>query len=221
MGGYIRLDKGQVEDPRLFTAAHELSKVWDSFPPRLGVMRHALLGVTVTLWAYADTHIHSDDALRVTLEGLALILDVPVQLLELLPAAWLRVRGDGFVELPGYCAKNRIRAKDLRKLDTDARTLHKREVDAARAQRYRDRKRHGKGNGVTHKGVTLPSRVTQDTGTGTGPIDHTGTVPTRAATRRVADGPAPPREETPEVKAARSKLRTLVAGLGSEKAIKR
>lgn len=186
MGGYIRIDKDQAADRRLFDLADRLAETWHvtavnghggedlSSNDTRHALRNALLGALVTLWVYADTHIESDNSLRVTLSGLAPIVGLPVEILRALPDNWLRVRSDGYVELPGYCLKNNVRARDLRHTDLNAqRQDHKRELAAERQRRHRQKVK----TNVTRK----PSRSRHDlvttTGTGTGPLDLTGTVP--------------------------------------------
>jgi hypothetical protein len=198
MAGYIRIDKDQVADQRLFDVADELAEHWrishgtDDLSPNdfRHALRNALLGALVTLWAYADTHIRSDDALRVTLEGLAPIVGLPVEILEVLPEDWLQVNEEGCVVLPGYCEKNNIRARDLRKQDLSEKRQRELQQGAERQRRHRE-KRLGKRNGrVTQKSSRDRNGVTHPTGTGTGPLDPTGTVPESAAPRAAGRGAA-------------------------------
>lgn len=182
MGGYIRLDKDQAADKRLYDLADRLAQTWAvtavnghaghdlSSNDNRHALRNALLGGLVTLWVYADTHIRSDDSLRVTLTGLAPIVGLPVDMLQALPETWLRVREDGYVELPGYCRKNHIRARDLRRQDIDAKRAHELDLNAERQRRHREKK---KQRPVTEKGERYSNGVTGHTGTGPGPLDPT------------------------------------------------
>jgi hypothetical protein len=188
---YIRVDKEQPNDTRLFDLADALAKHWQvvyggnndlTELENRHVLRHAALGALVTLWAYADTHIRSDNSLPVTLSGLAAIVTLPVTMLEEFPACWLTEREDGLIELPGYCEKNGITGRDIRKQNAD----HEREQSRLRKQRQRERERHGKNGRDTQRDTPRDmSRGHADTGTGTGPLplDHTktGTVSHRAA----------------------------------------
>jgi hypothetical protein len=204
MAGYIRIDKDQVEDQRLFDAADGLAHNWciSEGTDDLGrndlrhAICHALLGVTVTLWAYADTHIQSDDSLRVTLDGLATILGAPVTWLEALPQEWLRVREDGNVELPGYCAKNHIRARDLRRDARNARTEDKREKDRLRQQKYRESLKTRVTHVTSRNGHRDNAVVTGHTGPGPGPLDHTRDRTPSAAAAASVGTPASPRGQS-------------------------
>jgi hypothetical protein len=230
VGGYIQLRKKRARDPRVFSAATRLAAAgWKVSSPdgrelspndNTNALSNGLRGVTWALWAYADEHLRSDDTLRVTLDALAPIIGVPVEWLRELPPDWLEETPEGFVRLPGYCAANKLRGKDLRSADLDEKRLHERQLNAERQQRHRDKKKAERQKNVT--GVTSRSRngVTPPTGTGTGTLTLPGTVPLRAAARAVVEDPAAPREETPAAKAARSKLRGMVAGLRASKAIK-
>lgn len=230
MGGYIQLRKKRARDPRLSSAGMRLATAgWKVSSPdgrelsrndNGNALSNALRGVIWALWAYADEYLRSDDTLRVTLDALASTLGCPVEWLRELPDDWLQEMPDGFVKLPGYCAANRLHGSDLRSADVDAKRAHERQLNAERQQRHRDKKKLERGKNVTP--VTSRSRngVTPPTGTGTGTLDPTGTVPQRAAARAVSEDPAAPREETPEAKQARAKLRRVVAGLRAHKAIK-
>jgi len=223
MGGYVRIDKDLVSDQRLFHVADRLASHWrltqvrgmagEDLPETVTrhALRHAIVGVLVTLWVYADTYIKSDDSVTVTLAGLATIVNLPVEILQMLPETWLRVREDGTVQLPNYCAKNHIRARDLRHADAEEKRDRKREL-AAERQRRRRRKQRGNSHAPSraNNGVTPPrdsNAVTHDTGTGTGPLDRTqyrDPVKSAATPPPVAQAaPAPPRKTFEQEFAAR------------------
>lgn len=198
---YIRVDKDQPNDTRLFDLADTLAEHWqvvyggNQDLPELEnrhVLRHAVLGALVTLWVYADTHIRSDDSLPVTLSGLTQIVNLPVTILQEFPSDWLTEREeDGLVVLPGYCKKNNLTARDLRKKSAD----HKREQDRIRKQRQRAKERHGKkGRDSSRDTPRDTSRSHAHTGTGTGTLPltntSTGTVTPGAASHAAGHGAA-------------------------------
>jgi hypothetical protein len=217
MGGYIRVDKDQPNDTRLLDLADRVADSWQvsvirgeiagaaQFADDLSAienrhaLRNALLGALVTLWCYADTHIRSDDTLPVTVSGLAPVLGLPVTVLKAFPRDWLIERKDGIVELPGYCAKNGITPKDIRKENNDARREHERAKARERQQRHRDKQRESV-TGVTSRKKRRDSHgVTGHTGTGTGTSDLTSTVPARAAPLAAAlEAAATPRKSFDE-----------------------
>lgn len=125
---YIRIDKDLIDDPRLVALADRLSK---QFALDRALLRNTLLGVTVTLWRYADTHIRSDNTLEISLDALAGIVGAPPEMLAALPSDWLKVRDDGQIELPEYCEKNGIAARDRR-----------RELGRLRVQKWREKQGH-------------------------------------------------------------------------------
>lgn len=196
MGGYIRFDKDLADDPSLMSAAEILARDWtiaNSSGPLSAAgnrvtLRHALRGVIVTLWTYADTHIFSDDSLRVTLDGLAAIVSCPVAWLKVLPEKWLRVRDDGYVVLPNYCWKNQLRPKDLRHADLEAKRAHELELNAKRQRDFRKRRRNARHGANTVMRNAASRMRHAPTGTGTGPLDPTGTVP--AGEARAAPSPS-------------------------------
>lgn len=201
-GGYIRVDKEQPDDTRLLNLADQIAGRWQvsivnghgaedlSQIENRHALRNALLGALVTLWCYADTHIRSDNSLPVTLSGLAPKVGLPVTVLKGFPACWLIERGDGLVELPGFCERNAIRGKDLRKVDNDEKREARRKSDRERQKKHRANKKKER-HGVTRRGRSRRhGTVTPPTGTGTGPLDPTGTVPTSAAPLAAAHGAA-------------------------------
>jgi hypothetical protein len=177
MSGYIRIDKDQVSDARLLDIADNLAHMWQvtahgnddlSHIENRHALRNALLGALVTLWCYADTHIRSDDSLPVTLSGLAPLVGLPQEALELFKNIWLREREDGCVVLPEYCKKNRLRGRDLRHADRDEIQDEEREKARIRQQKHRDKTKVVR-NGVTSRKSRRDSNgVTPHTGTGTG-----------------------------------------------------
>ncbi len=228
MGGYIRIDKELPTDGRLLQIADQIAEKWtlleggQPLHPLVTrhALRHAVTGVIVTLWAYADTHIRRDNSLPVTLSGVTQIVNVPVTLLQLLPEEWLRVRPDGLVELPGYCEKNGIRAKDLRKED---RAEHQRELARIRKQRQRSKATET----VTRDTPRDTPRDSHDfvTHTGTGPLPNTSEIKTPLPPHSggpVADATGPRRAsgtnpratgESPRQKAEQASQDALMAAL--------
>lgn len=197
MGGYIRIDKDQPIDSRLVALADLLAQRWqlvyggnNDLPPaeNCHALRHMLLGVTVTLWSHADTYIRSDDSLPVTLSGLAQILNVPLSILEQFPPSWLTTRAeDGLAVLPGYCKRNGLIAKDIRKRNGGVNAAdYKREGARLRKQRQREKAR------VTNErdaSVTV-TRDKRDRGVTTGTGTHPIPVPGGSAAPLAAVGAA-------------------------------
>lgn len=140
MSGYIQIDKDLVDDPRLLQLEDET-----------GVSRNALLGLLVTLWCYADTHVRGDDTLPIKLPALARAIGSTVEMLRRLPPCWLSERTDGTVVLPDYNAKNLIKARELR-----------REGNRERQRRHREKQR-GNRNAHTEQASRVTSRVTSVT----------------------------------------------------------
>lgn len=132
MSGYIKVRKDLVDDPRVIDLAEGLGDALHC-DASCDASRYALLGVTVTLWCYADTHIRDDDTLPIRIGALARMLRFPESLLRKLPPEWLVVRDDGSVYLPGYREKNGLISREKRKEATKERTRKWRE---ARAEKY-------------------------------------------------------------------------------------
>lgn len=218
MGGYIRIDKDQPTDTRLLDLADMLADSWKvtiirgtgmgglistgedlSENDNRHALRNALLGALVTLWSYADTHIRSDNTLPVTLSGLAPILGLPVTVLEAFPACWIIESEEGVVTLPGYCEKNGLTAKDIRRTNAGDKREHNRELARNRQRKHRETVRsHGHAKSVTKKRRDVRDKSVT-TGTGTGPLDLTSTGPL-AAESAGAGGPASsPRNSEPEL----------------------
>jgi hypothetical protein len=190
VGGYIRIDKDKPHDPRMYDAVDSLANavfvgmrkggqpgLWESaedLPEAVtrNVLRNALLGALVTLWAYADSHIREDNTLHVTLEGLAQIVGLPSQWLLSWPEEWLQINEDGNVVLPEYVERNGLIGKD-------ERTANRREQTRIRVQKWRKEQKEKEGSNVTS--VTPASQVrtrnarNAHTGTGTGTLYQTGT----------------------------------------------
>ena len=184
MGGHIRLDKDLADDPRMI----ELAEIYaEHLEPGicqreegdarkaliLDVCRNALLGVTYKLWRYADTHIHSDNTLNVTLTQLAYEIKCPLAVMKKFPREWLVVRPNGRVILPDYVEKNALIAKEKR-----------REQGRDRVARYRARQAaecNADGNAL---------QVTQSNGRN---------APSRARARARVPNPYPnPSENSPQ-----------------------
>lgn len=215
MGGYIRIDKDQPSDTRLLDLADQLAESWRvtvitggndvmqtgsdlSESDNRHALRNALLGALVTLWSYADTHIRSDNTLPVTLSGLAPLIGLPVTVLREFPECWISINDDGFVLLPGYCEKNGLTAKDIRRTNAGDKREHNRELARNRQRKHRAGQRgHGHAKSVTKNKRDIRDKSVT-TGTGTGPLDLTRTGP-HAAESAGAGGPAsPPGNSEPE-----------------------
>jgi hypothetical protein len=116
MGGYIKVYKALIEDPRLLDLAHILAARPESGCADPHVWHNALIGVVVRLWTYGDRWVDRGDKLPIRPETLGDILGTPEWIARLLPGDWLRINdGDSSVTLPGYCAKNGIDGRDERK----------------------------------------------------------------------------------------------------------
>lgn len=152
MSGWIKFDKEMVDDPRIVHAAatllvfYRLQRRVEGGPEELSngdasrFVRSALLGATVTLWSYADTHIRDDDSLPCDAAGVDAIVGID-GFCNAIPDDWVTVRDDGMVELPGYCHKNGL----IPKRNKAAR-------GADRQKRYRERQRASRTRDVTHNG---------------------------------------------------------------------
>lgn len=132
MGGWFKVDKDMVSDPRLTDAAesfvaalviaHRTPFGGEDFSEieLLQFGRNALLGALITLWEYADTHIRDDDTLPLSSNALDAIVGLE-GFCDAIPDDWLVKYDDGTVELPGYCAKNALIAKEKRRSDNQRR----------------------------------------------------------------------------------------------------
>ena len=174
---YVKIDKDLCDDWRIFALANLLLDEWvaaglsgDSRAAFRGAARNALLGGLYRLWRYADTHLVRHDRLKLALQGLEEVTQLPVTVLGKFPAEWLTVHDDGTIELPGYALKNSLIDRDDRREQTRERVrrFRQRQRDAKSAHR----KRSGNSNGVTSASPPVPVPVP-----GTGPLDRTGTVP--------------------------------------------
>lgn len=151
-GGYINLDKDLRDDPRtlvladLYTDLLERDVIAICGNPvdkqRLrdvlrGVARNAVVGALAGLWAYADTHIHEDNALSVTPVHLAQLFLVPIELIQQMPPEWLNAERPGTTVLPDYRQKNFVTAREHRRMKGRERSArfrerHKPTTDVAR-----------------------------------------------------------------------------------------
>jgi hypothetical protein len=111
MGGWIKLEKDLLTDPRLVRAAME----WEeregisNGPPLLGVT--VLLGALAQLWILADTHIGNDDTLALNVDQINKIIGVK-NFCALIPDDWLEVLDGNRVKLPEYHRHNGTIAKE-------------------------------------------------------------------------------------------------------------
>lgn len=211
MPGHIRLDKDLPEDARVLALGAEILSWLRSFASGNALqsalqnpeeMRNALgwlartsaLGVLAQLWIYADTHAHENNGLDVTLCMLADVTRLPALLLEKLPAAWLRTRADGTVELPEYVEKNALLSKEKRKVDSRERVRRFRSRQAKKRNALPVKKRNARNAvtcnarnaDVTHLRARSRPRAT---GTGTGPSE-TGTGPVAVRSRKTSSASA-------------------------------
>jgi hypothetical protein len=177
MGSYITFKKKLPDSPKLHNAAEKLAK-----RVRIEIdgqqlnedqvchaLCHALLGVTVTLWARADEQVSRDNTLPWSVTGVQREVGCHAAFLAALPEDWLQIRENGAVELPQYVERNALIPIDERKQARD----DKREKDRLRQQRHRAKKR-SVSQGVT-RDKPAPRDVTRDsharhapTGTETG-----------------------------------------------------
>lgn len=151
MSGWIKFWKDTNDDPRLVEASRRLadSYVFANRRPGGGAdlspgdalrfAGNALRGALAALWCYADEHIRNDDTLPISSHALDAMIGLD-GFSGILPKDWIIVLDDGTVQLPGYCAKNQLIAKEKRASDNKARQA-----------RYRQRHRVG-SNGV-HNGA--------------------------------------------------------------------
>lgn len=153
MSGWIKIRKDLTDDPRLADLAEDIGPTLNG-DALCDASRYALLGVTVTLWCYADTHIRDDDTLPIRVGALAKLLRFPESALRQLPPDWLVVRKDGTVHLPGYRNKNGLISREKRKESARERT-----------QKWRDGKRGAYANGdasrthVSHVAYPSPNPI--------------------------------------------------------------
>jgi hypothetical protein len=206
VGGYIRVDKDQPEDPRLVEFVERVVDrflvgvrhggqpgLWESgedLAPDVTreFVRNAILGGLVRLWVYADTHIRCDNTLPMSVTGAAKIMGLPVEIVKALPDDWMVEHEDRTVELPDYVEKNGLISREKRREE-------KRAINAERQRRHRAKQKGEPFNTVTRKSRALPTRNGRDSnaptgtgpGTGTGPLDRTGPVPEKSR-----ENPAPP-----------------------------
>lgn len=188
---YIKVEKDLPDDPRLMELATSCydevlaALTGPDSNARSHVLRHALLGVTVCIWKYADTYLQSDESLPVTLQGLAAAIGAPIELLKRFPERWLKVRPDGTVELPRYTKKNRLVGKDLRRSESD-----RRESDRLRQQRHRAKRKQQRTPPPVTQRDNGGRHATTGTGTGTSnPIPGPAVTTLASALGRLASRP--------------------------------
>lgn len=122
-GGWIKLEKDLLTDPRLLRIATALAKdyqyddaVKSDAPAQIcngrplpGVI--LILGALTYLWMIADSHIGDDDVLPLGIDEINHILGMQ-NLAELIPENWLQIIDTHHVKLPGYQAHNGPIAKE-------------------------------------------------------------------------------------------------------------
>jgi hypothetical protein len=164
MGGWIKMEKDLLTDPRLLRIARWIeddlqiektdtaNKAWGCNAwPLPGVT--VLLGALARIWMVADTHVGEDNVLALGIDEIDELVGLP-GLCELLPIEWLQVIDSDHVKLPNFHAHNGTVAKETA-------------LTARRVTRYRNKKQR---KGVTgSNGQALPDRdLSQD-------LDHTKT----------------------------------------------
>jgi hypothetical protein len=106
-GGWIKLEKDLLTDPRLLKMAHRIATSCNG-RPLPGVM--VALGGLAQLWIIADTHIGNDDILPLGIDQINHILGMQ-GFCEILPQDWLQVIDADNVKLPGFHKHNGTIAK--------------------------------------------------------------------------------------------------------------
>lgn len=111
MSGWIKLEKDLETDPRVRRMARQIS-VTDVTHERINFANAVtqVIGALARLWIFADTHAREDDSIDVAPNELDELLGVP-GFCALMPNDWLRDRGDGTMELPGFQEHNGVEAK--------------------------------------------------------------------------------------------------------------
>jgi len=109
---------------------------------------NALRGALVTLWCYADEHIRNDDTLPMSSETLDAFVGIE-GFFDMVPRDWVAELDNGTVQLPGYCEKNGLIAKEKRASDNKARQAAWRARNNARS------------NGVHNASITRNEPVTK------------------------------------------------------------
>lgn len=154
MGGWFRVWKDTLNDPSLLTAidslvddegwffgidagGNELVGAYDQLEgdENRNALRNAVVGALVTLWAYADDHIADDNTIPLTAKALDRLVGLP-GFHRICPAKWLVIDAEKkVIRLPGFREKNALETKD-----------RKRELNAERQRRYRERQREDDGD---------------------------------------------------------------------------
>lgn len=106
-GGWIKVEKELINDPRVLRMASRLS---NADVTQLSRNRLVVIGAIVTLWAFADTHIRRDNTLDAGKDEIDALVGV-AGFCEVMPPDWLKVLDSDRVQLPGFLAHNGIDAK--------------------------------------------------------------------------------------------------------------
>jgi hypothetical protein len=156
MSGWIKFWKDMPNDPRVLSAAMELSRRYVLARKTAGggadltatescnAWRNAVTGALATLWAYADEHIRDDDTLPLTSQTVDAIVGLE-GFFDAMPREWIDELDDGSIILPGYCEKNSLIAKRKRTIKSNARVTQWRRANKTN------------GNAVTSGHVTQHS----------------------------------------------------------------
>jgi hypothetical protein len=124
---YIQVDKDLMDDPLLLEAATRLytdesqTLCWaggDELSEEEGMQlsRARYVSALIRLWCYADTYIDEDDTLPMS----EIPLDQYVGLkgfCKISPPEWLVITDTGRIKLPGYCEKNNVVGRRIRKAE--------------------------------------------------------------------------------------------------------
>jgi hypothetical protein len=136
MGGWIKLEKDLLTDPRVLRMA---SRFCHGDVTRLNDARLMMIGALATLWAFADTHIRDDDILECSVDEINQVIGV-ANFCDLIPSNWLQILDTDKVHLPDFLAHNGVDAK-------------RRASDAKRQSKYRAN---------CHGDVTVDRNVNRD-----------------------------------------------------------
>lgn len=113
MGGWIKLEKDLLTDPRLLEMAAKLCNAKPCNAQPLPCVAHAsatVLGGLVKLWFLADTHIGQDDVLPLGINQINQFVGVE-GFAEICPKDWLQIVDADHVKLPDYHTHNGTTAK--------------------------------------------------------------------------------------------------------------
>ena len=144
MSGWIKYEKDLETDPRFLRMLRTLRHADVTLPSHTDVTaaleRAQLMSLTcgalVRFWAYADTHLRSDDRLDLGPSDIDALVGVPGFCVAM-PEDWLVIIDDVTVELPNYQGHNGVAAR-------------KRDL----AQKRQETKRRKDGNTGSHAAVT-------------------------------------------------------------------